>query len=64
MELYTGQTIIVDYETLDKEIINYFEEASMFEGYAIVSQTFDSIDGIYIDDQQFIIPFEAIIEVF
>ena len=33
--LYTGQEVIVDYnETNNKELIKFFEDASMFEGYA------------------------------
>ena len=46
-ELYKGCEIIVDYKAQNnQDIIDYFEEASNFEGYATLN-TFDVNEGLF-----------------
>ena len=52
-DLYKGAEVIVDYNLQDnKDIINYFEDASNFEGYAtLISIDFD-LKIFYIEDME------------
>ena len=50
-ELYIGATIIVDYKAQSNQnIIDYFEEASMFEGWATLGTIDKFIDEFSIKE--------------
>ena len=52
-DLYKGAEVIVDYNSQDnKDIINYFEDSSNFEGYStLLSIDFD-LRVFYIEDME------------
>ena len=52
-DLYKGAEVIVDYNSQDnKDIINYFEDASNFEGYATLLNIDFELKIFYIEDME------------
>lgn len=47
LELYKGATVIIDYENSNNlDLIDFFEEQSLFEGYATITNFDDSYCNI------------------
>ena len=52
-DLYKGAEVIVDYNSQNnKDIINYFEDASNFEGYATLINIDFDLKIFYIEDME------------
>jgi len=61
-ELYKGEEVFIDYkETNDKDLIEFFEEASNLEGYATIEYYSYDNEWAIIEDYEYIIDTKYII---